>query len=358
MDKRYQIFVSSTFEDLKDERQGVLKAILEMDHMPAGMELFPAGDEAAWRLICDVIDASDYYVLIIGGRYGSLDEAGIGYTEKEYDYAISKRKPIVPLLHADPNNLPRGRTETSPAAWQRLQAFREKIEKHHTCAYWKTHEDLKAQVIVGLTSTIKKSPAQGWVRAGSLSSAEASQEILDLRRLVDHQREELDRLSSTPPQGSERLAQGSDNFEFEFKVTLTKDNAAWNARDRLRTAICKAYVTWDELFGACAPTLIHPTRESQMKARIESYLRQKHDLELRSQDKGYHPTHASISDSLFQTIKVQFMALGMLDVRLESKVVGSGRDEKDVPVCQLSALGKRHLVIVKAITRASPIGQA
>ncbi len=92
-DKRYQIFISSTFRDLVAERQAVLKAILELDHMPAGMELFPAGDDSAWQLITDVIDASDYYVVIVGGRYGSLDAAGIGFTEKEYDYAFSAKKP-------------------------------------------------------------------------------------------------------------------------------------------------------------------------------------------------------------------------------------------------------------------------
>lgn len=75
MDKRYQVFISSTFEDLKEERQAVSKAVLELNHMPAGMELFPASDDKAWQLIKEVIDASDYYVLIIGGRYGSLDEA-------------------------------------------------------------------------------------------------------------------------------------------------------------------------------------------------------------------------------------------------------------------------------------------
>lgn len=48
MDKRYQVFISSTFRDLQQERQAVLRAVLELDHMPAGMELFPAGDDAAW----------------------------------------------------------------------------------------------------------------------------------------------------------------------------------------------------------------------------------------------------------------------------------------------------------------------
>ena len=83
MDKRFQFFISSTFADLRDERQAVLKAVLELNQMPAGMELFPASDDTAWQLIRDVIDASDYYLLVIGGRYGSVDEAGLGYTEKE-----------------------------------------------------------------------------------------------------------------------------------------------------------------------------------------------------------------------------------------------------------------------------------
>jgi hypothetical protein len=123
MDKRYQVFISSTFTDLKEERRTVLRSVLMLDHMPAGMELFPATDDAAWQLICDVIDASDYYLLILGGRYGSLDEEGIGFTEKEYLYASSKGIPVVPFLHRNPDNIPRDKTETSPKAWKKLQSF-------------------------------------------------------------------------------------------------------------------------------------------------------------------------------------------------------------------------------------------
>jgi hypothetical protein len=39
MDKKYQIFISSTFDDLKDERDQVIKAILEMGHIPATIML-------------------------------------------------------------------------------------------------------------------------------------------------------------------------------------------------------------------------------------------------------------------------------------------------------------------------------
>ena len=90
MEKRYQVFVSSTYADLKDERQKVIQTLMELDCIPSGMELFPAMDEEQWQFIKNIIDDCDYYLLIIGGRYGSLAEDGISYTEKEYDYAIEK----------------------------------------------------------------------------------------------------------------------------------------------------------------------------------------------------------------------------------------------------------------------------
>jgi hypothetical protein len=59
MDKRYQVFVSSTFTDLQEERRQVMQALLELDCIPAGMELFPASDETQWSLIQRVIDDCD-----------------------------------------------------------------------------------------------------------------------------------------------------------------------------------------------------------------------------------------------------------------------------------------------------------
>ena len=100
MDKRYQTFVSSTYRDLREERQRVIEALLELDCIPAGMELFPAADDDQWTLIKRVIDDCDYYLVIIAGRYGETGADGVSYTEKEYDYAISTEKPVIAFLHA------------------------------------------------------------------------------------------------------------------------------------------------------------------------------------------------------------------------------------------------------------------
>ena len=65
IDKKYQVFVSSTYEDLQMERQEVMHALLELDCIPSGMELFPAANEDQWTLIKGVIDDCDYYLVII-----------------------------------------------------------------------------------------------------------------------------------------------------------------------------------------------------------------------------------------------------------------------------------------------------
>jgi uncharacterized protein DUF4062 len=161
MDRRFQFFISSTFTVLKEERQAVLKAVLELAQMPAGMELFPASDDSAWQLIRDVIDGSDYYLLIVGGRYGSVDDEKTGYTEKEYDYALQTNKPLIAFLHENPGALARDLAETQDAAWKKLERFRAKVVKKHTCVFWKSAEDLKAKVIVGVTSAMKRKFAVG-----------------------------------------------------------------------------------------------------------------------------------------------------------------------------------------------------
>ena len=71
MDKRYQVFVSSTYSDLKDERSAIIQALMEIDCIPAGMELFPAADEEQFKFIKSVIDDCDYY--IFGHQAAGMD---------------------------------------------------------------------------------------------------------------------------------------------------------------------------------------------------------------------------------------------------------------------------------------------
>lgn len=100
--KKYQIFVSSTYVDLIDERQAAVEAILKAGHIPAGMELFTASNQSQWTIIQKWIDESDIYMLILGGRYGSIEpNSGLSYTELEYNYALAQNKPLFAVIMKD-----------------------------------------------------------------------------------------------------------------------------------------------------------------------------------------------------------------------------------------------------------------
>ncbi len=99
MNKKLQVFVSSTYTDLIEERQAAVQAILDAGHIPAGMELFKAGNRSQLETIYKWIDESDIYMLILGGRYGSIEsKSGKSYTQLEYEYAINNNIPVFSVV--------------------------------------------------------------------------------------------------------------------------------------------------------------------------------------------------------------------------------------------------------------------
>ena len=108
---KYQVFISSTYKDLEEERESIIKAVLEMYHIPIGMEMFSAEDEEQWEIIRRTIEVSDYYVLILGLRYGSKTSDGISFTQKEYEYALEKKIPVLAFIMSDDVSLPKSRRD-------------------------------------------------------------------------------------------------------------------------------------------------------------------------------------------------------------------------------------------------------
>src|SRR6267154_6229144 len=215
MDKRYQVFVSSTYTDLIVERQRVIQAVIETNSIPAGMELFPAADEEQFKFITSVIDDCDYYILIIGGRYGSTTAEGISYTEREYDYAVSKGLKVIALIHENPDEIPYGKSETDSLLRERLAAFRKKVSDGRLVKSWKSTEDLHAHAIVGLTHAMREYPAIGWVRANTVASEELLTEINDLRKTNNQLQAAVAGL--TPKPKIENLAPLQDKMELHGK---------------------------------------------------------------------------------------------------------------------------------------------
>ena len=180
VERRHQVFISSTFTDLIEERRQVIEALLEMDAIPAGMELFAAGTTDQWSLISQVIDESDYYIVIVGGRYGTTTAEGLSYTEKEYDYAVAQGIPVMGFIHANPDAIPAGKSELDADARVKLDLFRATVQQKLVKTY-STPAELGGVVSRGLHKLQKDFPRPGWVRGDLAMTAETEARIAEMR---------------------------------------------------------------------------------------------------------------------------------------------------------------------------------
>lgn len=175
MDIKYQIFISSTYEDLRHERDHVVKAALEMGHIPIGMEMFSAADEEQWKIITRHIDTCDYYVVIVAHRYGSVVD-GVSYTEKEFDYAISKGIPVLGFIIEDGAAWPADLIDTGSDEKALLGEFKAKL-KERPVSFWSTAADLAGKFSIALVKQIPLTPRPGWIRATDVVSPDVVNEL-------------------------------------------------------------------------------------------------------------------------------------------------------------------------------------
>lgn len=188
MEKKYQIFISSTYEDLKEERKKVQDTILSMYQFPIGMEMFSASDEDQWEIIRETIDSSDYYVLIIGHRYGSVIKegkyTGISYTQKEFRYALEQGIPVLAFLIDDNMPITPDKMEQDAGKRKKLNAFKDEVKTGRMVQWWTSTDDLANKVMNSLNKQIARKNRPGWVRADGTEKPDKSQ-IIDVQRIVN-----------------------------------------------------------------------------------------------------------------------------------------------------------------------------
>ena len=341
MDKRYQVFVSSTYEDLQGERHEVMQALLELDCIPSGMELFPAANEDQWTLIQQVIDDSDYYIVIIGGRYGSVDQDGMSFTEKEYRYALDQGKPVIGFLHRSPQELPVKKTETEDEKIRGLQAFRDLVTKK-MCQFWENPSDLGSRVSRSLINLIKKHPAVGWVRADQLPSEDVNNELLELRKQVDSLQKELAEAQTEAPKGTEDLAQGEDEFQIAFSFERRA-----HEYDLDRTAVEDTIqLTWNRIFYSVSPVMINEASEGRLRVTLSNAIEQMKRQELEKKFPGEELMAFSIHPDSFHTIIIQLRALGLITKSIKNRSV------KDTSTYwKLTPYGETVMTQLRAIRR-------
>lgn len=200
MNKKLQIFISSTYTDLKEERQAAVEAILDAGHIPAGMELFKAGNETQLKTIKRWIDESDVYLLILGGRYGSIEpKSGKSYTQVEYEYAIKTEKPVFSVILSDPFLYKKAAELGADSIFEKNELEKYEEFKKAVCSkIVRSAEDLK-DIQLAIHTTIKEFlelyKFSGWVKGNEVEdnvnlikeNANLIKENSKLKELVDKQ---------------------------------------------------------------------------------------------------------------------------------------------------------------------------
>ncbi len=343
MQKRYQVFLSSTFRDLELERLEVMRALLELDCFPCGMEYFPASNDDQWSFIKELIDQCDYYVVVVAGRYGSVDAAGISFTEREYRYALEREIPVLGFVHADPGQIPQGKSELDPEGQKRLIEFRSLVQTR-LCKEWATAAELGAVVSRSLTQLMRRAPRPGWVRADHLASPEAAEEIVRLRQINDQLTQDLSRLAVSRPVGSEALAQSEDQIELGYTATLSERGAGY-PRQHYRQQGTEV-LTWKALLIACGPYLLSESKLSNIKSALNRIIRERIYDNILDAYPDLEFGAATIQESSLQLVIVQFTALGYIAIATKRDDAG-----KELRTAVLTPLGKHELMTATAVRR-------
>lgn len=194
------MFVSSTYEDLKEERQAAVEAILNAGHIPAGMELFAAGDESQMAVIRRWIDESDVFLLILGGRYGSLEpQSGKSYIHLEYEYALEQGKPLFAVVIEESHLEAKVRTFGSSVIERNHQAklreFRSLVTSKMV-RFWDDPKDIKLAIHEKIPELLRDRELVGWIPGTeAVDTAPLAAEIARLGKENAELREQLERAS-------------------------------------------------------------------------------------------------------------------------------------------------------------------
>jgi Domain of unknown function (DUF4062) len=233
---KYQVFVSSTFQDLRDERESVTWEILKAGHIPVGMENFSADDDRGWKIIERTLMTTDYYVLILAGRYGSIDNSiGMSWTEREYKFALELGIPILAFIR-DKKHIPGDKIDIDEKA-KHLENLINDVSGRILRENWTTVDDLRSKVAMSLFKRILEdenygTPRLGWYRGNQLSSQQVTDEIARLSRENFEYRDEIAKLriiySDTNSNKFELLDKSGDqvvNLHFKRpKLSLNSDS--------------------------------------------------------------------------------------------------------------------------------------
>lgn len=250
-----------------------------------------------------------------------MTEDGISYTEKEYDYAVSKKVPVIALIHKDIGKIPREKTDTNPDLVRKLEAFQNKVKTGKIVKFWNNSDELTGLVALSLMHTIKTYPRVGWVKANLSTSAETLQEINELRKQLADLEAYKTAIERDKLIAKNNLVKNLAGLDKSIEIKGTSKYRSWNSEENIDHN-WKIELTFEELFSIIAPKIMYPSvKETQVKTYLINRIYESATEDFNHERKDFLTPR--LNNSYLNTIKIQFIALGLIEVYTEKTEKGS-----------------------------------
>lgn len=332
--RKLQVFVSSTYTDLKEERQAAVQAILKAGHIPAGMELFTAGDESQLDTIKRWIDESDIYMLILGGRYGSIEPlSGLSYTEVEYDYAADRMPYFAVVIEEEELQRRLENGNWSSDSPELLAALREKVLSSMS-SFFTAPSDVKLAVHETVNEFQQRHNLEGWVKGAAVENTDLLAQLNEVRQeteTIRQQKEAVERELESYNVGQDEIAFGDDLLKLSGSY-LTK------RYDERRT--WESVMSWNHIFSVIGPPMLNQNANEEAITRMIAL------AALKMLHIGDVGSNARVDDRDLGTIKVQLVALELVSVAVFPTVA-----KTTALFWTLTEKGKTHLLQTRTTSK-------
>jgi len=183
-----RIYISSTYEDLQEERRAGMDAVLRLEHMPVGMEYATATENRPLDQCLEDVRSCQGYVGIFARRYGFVPFGRKkSITQLEYEEAGRHQIPRMIYCLADDAPWPAYKVDRDQ---RRIQALRDQLMADHIVASFSNPDELEAKV----TASVSKEFAVGRTIPNLLPFLpDRDDQVFQLEDAVDAQRRSSDR---------------------------------------------------------------------------------------------------------------------------------------------------------------------
>ena len=324
LDKRYQVFISTSGSDMQPERMMLAQTLVGMGFFSWGLEQrTPLSTAFARRQI----DDCDYVVILLGSQYGEQSVSGVGYMHLEYIYAVTKQKPIIVFMHEDPDSRDPALHDEKPELQAKFKEFRKLLQQEVDQVFtYRTLRDLELAVRYNMPQMLERFPVVGWVRPQNIQVLQ--DEIDRLKEQLQHLETEMGARDADPFLNLPKASM-HEMFAFEYRMHAYQDGNFSELKAQRK-------LTWAQLLSVLGPTFKQPTPEEYFSKRMNEYLNQTGIDDARLEMPRAHAVaRCQINIRALHNIKMQ--------MRQNDWIVPTARDDRQRMLWQLTAKGQKLL---------------